>query len=154
VRSGELAQRTGVSTDTLRHYERLRLLPMPPRTQGGYRDYPERAAERVRLIRNALSLGFSLAEVTEILTIRDAGGAPCRKTVAIARTRVRQLDVHIRELLGARKQLQRVLRDWDRRLAKSRGEMPAKLLENAAHNLSGGKALFVAQLRRGRGTKT
>jgi len=139
LRSGELARRSGVSTDTLRHYERLRLLPKPPRTQGGYRDYPEPAAERVRLIRNALCLGFSLADLKGILEIRDHGGAPCRKTMEVARGKLRQLDEHVRELLRARKQLQDVLREWNLRLARSGAGVPAKLLESLSLNAKGGQ---------------
>jgi DNA-binding transcriptional MerR regulator len=67
MRSGGLARLTGVSTDTLRYYERLGLLPKPPRTGGGYRDYPTTSLERVRLIRRAMSVGFSLSELTTIL---------------------------------------------------------------------------------------
>jgi MerR family transcriptional regulator, copper efflux regulator len=130
VRSGELARRSGVSTDTLRHYERLRLLPLPPRTGGGYRDYPEHAIERVGLIRNALSLGFSLGDVKEILEIRDQGGRPCRKTMEVAEAKLEQLDQHIQELRRARKQLQLVLKDWNLRLAGNGRGVLAKLLEN------------------------
>jgi len=79
VQSSELASLTGVSTDTLRHYERLGLLPKPPRTNGGYRDYPPHSLDRVRLIRRALSIGFSLPELTTILEMRDRGEVPCRR---------------------------------------------------------------------------
>ena len=61
MRSGELARLVGVSTDTLRHYERLGLLEIPARTSGGYREYSSGSLERVRLIRRALSIGFSLS---------------------------------------------------------------------------------------------
>jgi hypothetical protein len=60
VQSGELSRLAGISTDTLRHYERLGVLPKPPRTNGGYRD-PANSLERVRLIQSALKVGsFSL----------------------------------------------------------------------------------------------
>jgi len=70
VRSGELARLAGVSTDTLRHYERLGLLPKAQRTEGGYRQYTAQSLERVRLIRRALTIGFSLPELTVILKMR------------------------------------------------------------------------------------
>ncbi|SRR6266481_498045 len=63
MRSGQLARLTGASTDTLRHYERLRLLPLPQRTAGNYRAYPPTSQQRVELIRRALAIGFSLAEL-------------------------------------------------------------------------------------------
>ena len=58
MRSGELARLADISTDALRHYERIGLLPKPARTQSGYRDYPAPALERVRLIQRALNAGF------------------------------------------------------------------------------------------------
>ncbi len=73
LRSGELARLAGLSSDTLRHYERMGLLAKPPRTLSGYRDYPSNTLERVHLIRRALSVGFSLAKLTTILKIRDQG---------------------------------------------------------------------------------
>jgi hypothetical protein len=84
VRSGELAKITGVSTDTLRHYERIGVLARPPRTSGGYRQYPVEAADRVRLVRRAMAIGFSLDELARILHMRDHGGAPCRQVHALA----------------------------------------------------------------------
>jgi DNA-binding transcriptional MerR regulator len=79
MRSGQLAHLTGVSTDTLRHYERLGLLPLPQRTTGNYRAYPPTSQQRVELIQRALAIGFSLSELKTILAVRDGGGAPCRR---------------------------------------------------------------------------
>ena len=60
MRSGQLAHLTGVSTDTLRHYERLGLVPLPQRTAGNYCEYTPAAQQRVELIQRALTIGFSL----------------------------------------------------------------------------------------------
>jgi DNA-binding transcriptional MerR regulator len=84
MRSGQLARLIRVSPDTVRHYERLGLLSAPPRTSNGYRDYPPQAVERVRLIRRALSAGFSLPELKTILRIRDQGGVPCQRVRVMA----------------------------------------------------------------------
>ena len=130
MRSGELATRTGVSTDTLRHYERLRLLPKPPRSSGGYRRYPEQAVDRVRLIRGGLSLGFSLADLRDILEIRDRGEVPCCETLEIGRTKLRQINRQIEELLRMRTVLQGTLKEWERRLGRSVQGRPARLLEH------------------------
>jgi DNA-binding transcriptional MerR regulator len=92
MRSGELARRAGVSADTIRHYERLGLLKAPPRTQSGYREYPREALDRVRLIRRALAVGFSLSQLAEILRVRDRGGIPCRTVFAGAQSKLEQLD--------------------------------------------------------------
>jgi DNA-binding transcriptional MerR regulator len=63
LRSGKLAELAGVSPDTLRHYERMKLLPVPRRSSGNYRLYPPEALDRVRLIRHALVVGFTLPEL-------------------------------------------------------------------------------------------
>ena len=130
MRSGELARLVEVSTDTLRHYERLKLLTTPVRTPSGYRNYSQESVRRVRLIRRALKLGFSLPELRTILRIRDSGGAPCHQVRDLAQTKLRQLDLQIKDLLTLRAALHRVLNDWDRRLKHEENGRPARLLEN------------------------
>jgi len=130
MRSGELARLVGVSTDTLRHYERLKLLAAPARTRGGYRNYSPECAQRVRLIRRALKLGFSLSELRTILRIRDGGGAPCERVRNLAQTKLRQLNQQIKDLLALRDDLHGVLKDWNRRLDRAGKGRPARLLEN------------------------
>jgi len=130
MRAGQLAKLTGVSTDTLRHYERMGLLARPPRTRGNYRDYPSSALERARLIRRALGAGFSLAELASILKVRDRGGVPCRTARAIAEAKLREVKQQIRDLHAMRAQLSRTIRDWDARLAATPKGQPARLLEN------------------------
>jgi len=71
--SGELAKLTGVSTDLLRHYERIVVLTFPLRTAHGYRRYAPEALERVRTVRRALSIGFSLPELARVLEFVGAG---------------------------------------------------------------------------------
>ena len=129
MRSGELARLTGVSTDTLRHYERLGLLPKPPRTGGGYRDYPAHSLERVRLIRRALSVGFSLPELTTILRMRDGGQPPCHRVQAIAESKLKQVKQQIKDLTEMRDQLVALLKDWKVKLARTRKGEPARLLD-------------------------
>jgi len=130
MRSGDLARLTGVSTDTLRHYERLGLLRKPPRTGGGYRDYPADSLERVRLIRRALSVGFSLPELTTILKMRDGGEPPCRRVQAIAESKLQQVDQQIQDLIEMRHQLGALLKSWKIKLARTRKGEPARLLES------------------------
>ena len=77
LRIGEVARRAGISPDTLRHYERHGLIPKPKRTAAGYRMFSPDVIERVRLIRSALSVGFTIRELSRILGIRDRGGVPC-----------------------------------------------------------------------------
>jgi DNA-binding transcriptional MerR regulator len=79
--AGEHAKAVGVSTDTLRHYERKGVLPRPKRSPNGYRQYPQASLDRVLIVRQALAVGFTLDELAQIFGERDRGGAPCRKVV-------------------------------------------------------------------------
>ncbi len=112
-RSSELAQLAGVSTDTLRFYERQSLLAKPPRTHGNYRLYPPEALNRVRFVRGALSLGFSVAELRQLLAVRDRGGIPCLQVHRLAQSKLENIERDIRELQSLRKVLQKALRNWD-----------------------------------------
>lgn len=102
LRIGEVAARTGVSRDTIRYYERLGLVPKAARTDAGYRQYPESAANRVRLVRNALQFGFSLREIGGFLRVRESGGAPCRQVRTAAERLLADVDAEIRELTAIR----------------------------------------------------
>jgi DNA-binding transcriptional MerR regulator len=128
-RSGELAEATGVSRDTLRHYERLGLLPRPRRTRSNYRQYAPDAVQRVQLIQRALSVGFSLAELTRVLRVRDAGGAPCRQVRALAADKLREIDRRLGELVAMRQLLKQLIVDWDERLKRTPDGQRAGLLE-------------------------
>jgi len=115
LRSGDLSRAAGVSTDTLRHYERLGILKKPPRTEGGYRVYPPESLDRVLLIRNALASGFTLKELVSILRVRDAGRTPCRQVAKLAHEKVEQLNGQIAQLTHLRDSLIRTALEWDRR---------------------------------------
>ena len=130
LRSGELAQLAGVSTDSLRHYERMRLLPLPRRSPASYRMYPQEALARVQMIRRALAIGFSLPELAKILKVRDGGGAPCRQVKRLLEHKLSQLDAKIGDLVSLRQNLRIVAKDWDERLSKTPDGVQAKLLEN------------------------
>jgi DNA-binding transcriptional MerR regulator len=129
--SGELAAKAGVSKDTLRFYERRRLLPRPRRASNGYRRYPASALGRVRMIRAALSIGFTVDELSSILAVREAGGAPCRQVRRLAGEKLERLGGEIEALTRFHAGLERVLADWDGRLKAARGRR-AGLLEALA----------------------
>jgi len=130
LRAGELAKACGVSTDTLRHYERKGVLPVPLRASNGYRQYPARSLDRVRLIRKALSIGFTLDELARILKVRDRGGAPCRQVRELAASRLSRIEEQLREMMGLRDELRALLRDWDDRLSARESGEPIGLLES------------------------
>ncbi len=128
MRTGEIAKQAGVSPDTIRLYERRGLVPRPRRTASGYRVYPEETVARVRLVRRALAIGFTLDELRVILATRDRGEAPCRAVRVIASEKLEALDAHIDELSLLRDRVRTVLRDWDARLAATPRGRPAGLL--------------------------
>ncbi len=127
--SGELARLAGVSPDTLRHYERCRLLPTAPRSASGYRLFPPHALRRVRLIQGALSIGFSIKELATIFGERDRGGAPCHRVRALAAGKLADLEARLRELRAWRRELRRTLAEWDHILGKTPKGQRAGLLE-------------------------
>ncbi|MFN7947649.1 MAG: heavy metal-responsive transcriptional regulator [Blastocatellia bacterium] len=151
LRAGELARLAGVSTDTLRHYERRGLL-RPHRLPNGYREYPPQAVARVRLVRRALALGFRLDDLSRILRARDQGRAPCRQVRELAAAKLDELETLLRELTAARDGLRALLKEWDQRLEAAASE-PAGLLESlgaADSRLSETPALPVAWQKRKR----
>ena len=95
---GELARRSGVGRKALRFYERRGLLDEPPRTQAGYRDYPEEAVDRLRFVRAAQAAGLTLAEIAEIIAIRDRGQPPCGHVIGLLDTRAAEIEAQITEL--------------------------------------------------------
>jgi MerR family copper efflux transcriptional regulator len=129
LRSGELAKLTGVSTDTLRHYERLQVLPRPIRTAAGYRQYPANAVARVRMVRRAIAIGFSLDELARILRVRERGGAPCRQVHALALEKLAQFDQQIADLVMLRAELQSIVTQWGAALNRTPDGQRAGLLE-------------------------
>jgi len=129
LRAGELAQACGVSTDTLRHYERVGVLARPARTQAGYRQYPAEAVGRVRMVRRALALGFSLAELARILRVRERGGAPCREVRAMAAGKLEEIERQLEELRELRDYWRSLLVEWDQRLGSTPEGSRAGLLE-------------------------
>ena len=126
----------GVSTDTLRHYERVGVLPCAPRTRSGYRQYPREAAGRVLMVRRALALGFSLAELARIFRVRERGGIPCRE-VRLAESKLAELERRLSDLAVLRDQLRGLLADWDARLDATPEGMRAGLLETLGDRPSG-----------------
>lgn len=98
MRTSELAGQAGVNTETLRYYERRGLLTQPPRTPGGYRDYPPSTVELLRFIKRAQELGFTLDEVEELLDLDTGGPDSCEAARALAEHRRADLERRIHDL--------------------------------------------------------
>jgi len=112
---GALAERSQVSRDTLRFYERKRLLPAPRRTASGYRLYGAYDAGRVRFIRRAQAMGLTLDDIQELLRAQTLKTAEqCRRVASRLRARIEAVDGKIAELRTFRGELARHLRHCER----------------------------------------
>jgi DNA-binding transcriptional MerR regulator len=127
---GEAAARSGVTADTIRFYERVGVLPKPPRSDGGYRRYSDANVARIVFVRNAARFGFPLKELAAFLRARERGQPPCRAVKAAGDRLLAEMDARIAELTSARIEMARVLVDWERRIAATPGGAPARLLES------------------------
>ena len=114
LRIGDVAERAGVSIDTVRYYEKRRLLPTAPRTEGGFRLFTAETVERVQFIKQAQDLGFSLDEIGELLTI--GGASECRRVRDHLKVKLTELDERIRLMQDFRKTLARHLAACEREL--------------------------------------
>jgi len=105
MRIGELATRAGLTTKTLRFYEDSGLLPAPPRTPGGYRDYPDSAVSRLAFVRDAQRAGLTLAEIRSVLVLRDGGQAPCGHVTDLVHQHLADIERRMAELAATREAL-------------------------------------------------
>jgi len=95
---GQVARRSGVGVETVRFYERKGLIPAPPRRTSGYRQYPEETVRRIRFIRRAKDLGFSLAEIGDLLSLRLDPAARCEDVRGRALAKIQDIDERLRSL--------------------------------------------------------
>ena len=102
---GRLAQLGGVNLETIRYYERRGLLPKPPRTQAGYRQFPPDTVERLRFIKRAQELGFSLEEVGELLALRMERGNNRANVRARAEAKIADIEAKMKTLATIKKTL-------------------------------------------------
>jgi DNA-binding transcriptional MerR regulator len=119
MRIGEVARRSGVSIDTLRYYERLRLLPRTKRSSGGFRFFTPEHVLRVQFIKQAQDLGFSLEEIKGLLA--TGGAVECRKVRDLLQRKLTELDDRLKAMKGFRRVLARHLLECEAEL-KQHGE--------------------------------
>lgn len=97
---GTLADQAGVDVETIRYYQRIDLIDKPPEPASGWRTYPDEALRRVKFIKRAQQLGFSLDEIRELLALesREDDEPVCRQTEQIVRQKLREIRAKIRDL--------------------------------------------------------
>jgi MerR family mercuric resistance operon transcriptional regulator len=106
-----LAAAAGVHVETIRYYQRLKLAPEPPRPLGGIRRYGEADADRLRFIKRAQAMGFTLEEIRSLIALQARRS--CRATRDLAATKLRMVDARIRDLRDLRKELAGLIAECD-----------------------------------------
>nr|WP_231971800.1 MerR family DNA-binding protein [Sulfurifustis variabilis] len=104
---GALARAVGVNVETIRYYHRIGLLPLPGSRHGAFRRYDGESLKRVRFIRRAQRLGFSLEEIAALLGLAD--GRHCRETRDLAQKKLRLIDEKLADLAAIRKALRSLI---------------------------------------------
>ena len=106
---GDLGRTTGTKVETIRYYERIGLLPVPPRTPGNYRSYGHAELARLSFIRRGRDLGFSLDQVRALLALSDDRARDCASIDAIASTHLRDVERKLADLTALRRELTAVI---------------------------------------------
>jgi len=119
---GEIAAHSGVSVDTVRYYEKLKLLPRAARSGGGYRMFPAEAVERIKFIKQAQEMGFSLDEVKRLFS--TGGANQCREVRELLLEKLVELERKINQMQDFKKVLNRHLDECDNEL-KAHGDQSA-----------------------------
>ena len=109
LKVGEVAKQAGVNLQTIHYYERRGLLPKPPRTGTNYRAYPEDAVLRVRFIKRAQEIGFTLKEIKQLLSLRAAPRTRCADVRERAEAKLQDIDDKVRTLQAMRKALTKLI---------------------------------------------
>lgn len=107
LQRAELARRTGCNLETVRYYEKVGLLPEPPRTTGGYRSYDTTHERRLRFVLRARELGFSLNEIRALLRLADERDQPCAEVRTVAAGHLKDVQAKIVDL----RRMERVLKE-------------------------------------------
>lgn len=102
---GQVAKQTGISVETVRFYENRGLIPAPARNASGYRQYPPDTPRRVRFIQRAKAVGFTLADILELLELRTRPGVTCSDIHRRAEDKLREIDDRLAELGQMRRAL-------------------------------------------------
>jgi len=110
---GKVAAQTKLNPKTIRYYEAIGLLPKPRRGENRYRLYSKEVVELLQFVKQAQGLGFTLAEMQEIVAMRQQGQEPCVHVRALVKQKAADLDRKLRDLIELQRKLKRLLKAWD-----------------------------------------
>ena len=103
---GQVAKGAHVNVETVRYYERVGLIPLPPRTESKYRLFPVEVIQRIKFIKKAQDLGFKLSEIKTLLSISDSEEYGCREVQQFASQKIEEIELKICDLLEIKSILQ------------------------------------------------
>lgn len=109
MKIGELSKATGTNVETIRYYERIGLLPTPPRTSGNYRSYGEPQRTRLAFVRHSRELGFTIDEIRSLLDLADHPERECSDADRIATSHMAQVEAKIEQLMKLRDELSHII---------------------------------------------
>ena len=148
MKIGELAQRTGFSTKTIRYYEQVGVLAAPERTDSGYRLYGPEDVERLEFVEKAKRLGFSLDDIRDVLLLHEQQEAPCVHVLALLEQKLKQVDGVLKDLRSFRRGLAELHDDATQRLDQMPdGASVCGIIEQGVH-AKGEAALAWLEFRR------
>jgi len=144
---GALSKSTGINIETIRYYERVGLLPAPPRSSGGYRLYGPPYLQRLTFVRRARVLGFSVGEIRTLLRLADERERPCAEVQVVAEAHLHEVRAKLADL----RRMERVLKTTVARCASGR-RTHCPVIEALSRDESSRSApVTVARHRRSRG---
>lgn len=125
---GQLAKEAGTHIETIRYYERRGLIAEPPRRESGYREFPPMYIERIRFIKRAQALGFTLKEISELLALAD-GNPTCKDIRTFAEEKGKDIEVRIHDL----EKIKKVLHDLIRQCLSNKKPSGCPIIESLSH---------------------
>lgn len=135
MKIGDLASAAGVNPQTVRYYEKRGLLPKPRRTDAGYRRYDSSSIVRLRFIRRAQAVGFSLREIDQLLSLRYDDASSCNEVKHIAAAKATEVRERIAQLRIVERVLNRMIHNCDKSSQSSECAL-LDALENPTLNLN------------------
>jgi DNA-binding transcriptional MerR regulator len=111
LKIGEVAKQTGVAVGALRYYESLGLI-QSERGENSYRYYAPETVQQVQFIKKAQTLGFSLEDIGEVLTVHHQGDVPCEFVQSLLQDKIQQLEAQIQEIVAFKSALEQYRDTW------------------------------------------